>query len=89
MPYLLCYYCGNVCCYNYNISSLPFVRSGNIVVSDGNFNVIGYVGGYRSSTIESNTQSYMLWFKPDVVYSVQGWNLHAGFPLRCLYPGSA
>ena len=68
---------------------LAFVRSGNIVVSDGNFNVVGYVGGYRSSTVESNLQNYMLWFKPDVVYSAQGWNLHAGFPLRCLYPGSA
>ena len=88
MPYLLCYYCGNVRCYNHNILPLTFVRSGYVYLDYGN---VGNIRGAYSwaRTAVSSTLAWYLYTDPTVIHPSNGNMRNDGFPLRCLYPGSA
>ena len=67
---------------------LAFVRSGYIYPSSG----AGYVGGSGygwSRTAGSSANAYHLSLYPTSVSSSTNDGRYHGFPLRCLYPGSA
>ena len=69
-----------------------FVRSGWINVSttyDGNMRYVGNAGYNRSRTVQSSTSVYHLYTNTMNVNSSDVGGLWLGFPLRCLYPGSA
>ncbi len=86
MPYLLCYYCGNVCCYNYNISSLAFVRSGWTNVSteyEGAMRYVGENGYYWAHTSVSSVIAYDLVMGPTHVYTSNYNYRYFGLSLRC------
>ena len=68
---------------------LAFVRSGYVNVNDGKVYVVGLSGYGRSRTASSSTDAYYLYFYPTDVYPSYSNRRWYGFPLRCLYPGSA
>ncbi len=78
---------------------LAFVRSGNVDINDGRL----YIGGWStgdgqvapahgygwSRTARLSALAYGLGFNTTGVYPSNYYNRWYGFPLRCLYPGSA
>ena len=68
---------------------LAFVRSGSISIADATVANFGYYGYYRSSIAISSFDARFLNFNTaNVSPSGSGFRWR-GFPLRCLYPGSA
>ena len=68
---------------------LAFVRSGYVNVNDGKVYSVGSSGYGRSRTASSSSGAYYLTFNPTDVYPSYYYHRWYGFPLRCLYPGSA
>lgn len=68
---------------------LTFVRSGAVNLNGGMVWVLGQYGSYWSRTAYSSTNAYYRDFYPPGVTPSRSYNRWAGFPLRCLYPGSA
>ncbi len=70
---------------------LAFVRSGVFYPDYGAANGVGSGGFGRSRTASSSTYAYYLGFNPTDIGPSNDYygNRYYGFPLRCLYPGSA
>lgn len=69
---------------------LAFVRSGVLLYVDGLYGG-GIEGSIWSHTSKSSTVAYRLLFNIGNVYPAYSYDVGrwAGFPLCCLYPGSA
>jgi len=73
----------------YKLEFLAFVRSGVIYPHHGTAGYVGEWGWGWSRTVQSIAYAYFLDMNPgDVGPSNSSYRWH-GFPLRCLYPGSA
>ncbi len=69
--------------------SLAFVRSGDISINVGVVNGVGdRLYGWSGSAV-SNTNAYGMGINLTDVYLSNSSARRLGFPLRCLYPGSA
>ena len=68
---------------------LAFVRSGYVDLPSGNIGSVGRSSGNWSRTFYSFTYAYNLWITYATVGSSNSDYNYRGFPLRCLYPGSA
>ena len=74
-----------------NIVQLPlaFVRSGWVNIGNGYTNNVGERGYGWARTSNSSTYAYSLYFNTAYVRPSNSNDRYSGFPLRCLYPGSA
>lgn len=68
---------------------LAFVRSGYVYLSYGYVSNVGEYGRAWSRTPKSSTHAYYLGMHPTYVNPSDYYIRYGGFPLRCLYPGSA
>ena len=68
---------------------LAFVRSGYVCLSYGYVSNVGEYGCAWSRTPKSSTHAYYLGMHPTYVNPSDYYIRYGGFPLRCLYPGSA
>ena len=72
--------------------ALAFVRSGWLNIGTTDDSIMRYVGDggwIRSRTAGSSIYAHYLSFNVSSVTSSGNSNRFVGFPLRCLYPGSA
>ena len=68
---------------------LAFVRSGYIYPPDSVVNNVGISGGWWARTVYSSIDAYYLYLYSTSVNPSSNYRRIHGFPLRCLYPGSA
>ena len=68
---------------------LAFVRNGYVYLNLGQAGVIGENGYRWSRTVWSSTNAYNLSMYPTTILPSGDYTRYYGFPLRCLYPGSA
>ena len=73
----------------YHDLPLAFVHSGGVFLGYGNVDYVGNGGWHWSHTASSSTNAYLLDTFPGYIDPSGGNNRYYGFPLRCLYPGSA
>ncbi len=71
------------------METLAFVRSGYIGISSGYTNNIGNYGYGWPRTVNLSTNAYRLNFGVSNMNPSSSDSRYIGFPLRCLYPGSA
>jgi hypothetical protein len=68
---------------------MAFVRSGYVNITIGQAGIIGGNVYVRSRTASKDTNAYILASAISMVYPSYSDVRFYGFPLRCLYPGSA
>ena len=73
----------------YHDLPLAFVRSDAVRLVEGSVRYAGYYGCGWSRTASSSTGAYYLAMNPTNVNPSDSTVRYYGFPLRCLYPGSA
>jgi len=71
------------------VGVLAFVRSGWVGINGGKIYGFGNGGRYWTGMNQSSIYAYRLYFYTDDVSSSDVYDKYFGFPLRCLYPGSA
>ena len=69
--------------------ALAFVRSGYVSISNSSLYAAGSIGYNWSHTSDSSIEAYRLSLDSTDIYPLFSSHRFNGFPLRCLYPGSA